>query len=111
MTTTITYLGLVTADAYGRDRHDVRLAGPMARSIKTWFVRHAGAVRSLEDCAAGEIRVDVFDPPRCWPSLSGVSDVLLRARLGCPCRGVITYVDARGDDADRPADVVDLRHC
>ena len=107
MTTTITYHGFVTDTAHGRDRHDVRIAGPMARVIATWFARHPDAVRSSNQCLPDQIRTDVFGPPKGWVGPSDVSDVLLWARLEHPCAGAMTYVDLR--DSLDPCDVVDLR--
>ena len=107
-TTIITYHGSVADDAHGRDRHDVRISGPMARSVETWFVRHADAVRSPERDAPGEIRLSVFDPPNGWLGRSEVRDILLRVRLEGPCAGGITYVDLRGGHDPRD-EVVDLR--
>lgn len=95
MTTTITYHGSITDDAHGRNRHDVRLSGPMARSVETWFVRHADAVRSSEHDTPGEIRLDVFDPPPGWLGRSTVRDILLRARLERLCAWSAAYVDLR----------------
>jgi hypothetical protein len=108
MTTTITYHGSVTDDAHGRDRHDVRVSGPMARSVETWFVHHADAVRSPEQGVPGEIRMDVFDPPDGWLGRSEVRDILLRARLERPCAGSMSYVDVRGTDDPRDG-AIDLR--
>ncbi|MCJ2046819.1 hypothetical protein MKK58_20090 [Methylobacterium sp. J-078] len=108
MTTTITYHGSVTDDAHGRDRHDVRLTGSMARSVETWFVRHADAVRSPEQGVRDEIRLDVFDPPTGWLGRSQVRDILLRVRLERPCAGGMAYVDLRGGHDPRD-EVVDLR--
>lgn len=48
MMVTITYHGSVTDDAHGRNRHDVRISKPMARSVEAWFVHQADAVRSPE---------------------------------------------------------------
>jgi len=95
MTKTITYQGSVTDEAHGRNRHDIRVAGPMARSVETWFVHHADAVRSPEQVVPGEIRMDVFDPPTGWLGRSAVRDILLRARLALPCAGSMAYVDVR----------------
>lgn len=106
--TTITYHGSSTDDAHGRDRHDVRVSGPMARSVETWFVRHAAAVRSQEEGVPGEIRLDVFDPPTGCFIQSEVRDIPLQARLERPCDGAMAYVDFRGPYDPRD-EVVDLR--
>ena len=104
----ITYHGSVTDDAHGRNRHDVRISGPMARSVEAWFVHQADAVRSPELGVPGEIRMDVFDPPTGWIGQSGVRDILLRAKLEHPCDGAMAYVDLRGGHDPRD-EVVDLR--
>lgn len=95
MIATITYHGSVTDDAHGRNRHDVRVSGPMARSVAAWFVHHADAVRSQEQGVPGEIRMDVFAPPTGWIGRSEVRDILFRTRLERPCAGGMAYLDPR----------------